>query len=325
MKSLRGLIILAFCGTLFGLTAADSRAQSYPAKPIRIIVAFPAGGTSDILARLMAPKLTENLGQQVVIDNRGGAGGNIGYALAAQAAPDGYTILFGSAPLTINVSLYRKLAFDPLKDFTAVTLLSRTPNILAVHPSLPVKSVKELIALAKSRPGQINYASGGSGTTHHLTAELLKTMAKIDLVHVPYKGAGQGIIAVLSGEASLIIAPALSVLPHVRSGKLRALAITSVQRAVALPDLPTVAESGLPGYEASQWFGLLVPVGTPEGIVTRLNSESVKIMQTPEMNARLVAEASIPVGGTPQQFATFLRDEIVKWEKVVKFSGARVD
>ncbi len=325
MKSLRGFIVLAFCGGFLGFNGADSRAQSYPGKPIRLIVPFPAGGSGDIFARLIAVRLTENLGEQVVVDNRGGAGGNIGYEVAARAAPDGYTMLFASAPLAINVSLYRKLAFDPLKDFTAVSLLAKTPNILTVHPSLPVKSVKELLALAKSRPGQVNYASGGSGTTHHLTAELLKTMARIDLVHVPYKGSAPAIIAVLSGEVPLMIAPALLVLPHVKTGKLRALAITSAQRAAALMDLPTMGESGLPGYEASQWYGVMVPVGTPAGIVTRLNSEVVRIVQTPEMHARLVADAAISVGSTPRQFATYVRSEIVKWEKVVKFSGARVD
>lgn len=324
MKSLRDFIGLACCGILFG-TGADSPARSYPAKPIRFIVPYVAGGGADAMARLIAPRLSDKLGQQVVIDNRGGAGGNIGSELAARAAPDGYTLLMGAAALAINVSLYGKLTFDPLKDFTAVTLLAKTPNILAVHPSLPVKSVKELIALAKAAPEQINYASGGSGTTPHLTMELFKTMAKVNLVHVPYKSAGPALIALLSGEVSLMPASPLLVMPHVKSGKLRALAITSITRSPALPELPTVAESGLSGFEVAQWYGILAPAGTPDTVVARLNSELVKIMQTPAVNEWLLREGSLPVGNTPQEFAAYLKEEVAKWAKVVKFSGARVD
>lgn len=316
---------IALCGILCGSPGADSFAQSYPVRPIRFIVAFPAGGGADMLARLIAPGLSENLGQQVVVDNRSGAGGNIGMELSARAAPDGYTLLMGSVPIAVNHILYRKASSDPLRDFSAVTLLSKTPNILAVHPSLPVRSVKDLIALARARPGSINYASGGSGTTLHLAAELLKTAAKIDVVHVPYKGAAQATIAVLAGESQMMLMPALTVLPHIKTAKLRALAITSLERIAVVSELPTVAESGLPGFEASQWYGVLAPAGTPDEIVTRLNRGFVKIVQTPEVRTRLVNDASTPVGNTPQEFASYLKSEIEKWSKVVRLSGAQAD
>ena len=320
--SLQGL---ALAGAFTFLYIADATAQPYPARPVRLIVPFVPGGGADAAARLFGTRLGDNLGQQVLIDNRGGAGGTIGAELAAKAAPDGYTLLLSSANMAMNVSLYGKRSYDPVKDFATVTLLSSTPNVITVHPSLPVRSVKELIALAKAHPGQINYASGGNGSTAHLAAELFKTMARVDFVHVPYKGSGPAAIAVLSGEAPLTMVPALAVMPHVQSGRLRALAISSVQRAAVLPDLPTVAESGVPGYEASQWYGVMAPAGTPESIVARLHLELVKIVQSPDMTARLAAEAAIPVGSTPQQFAAYLQEEIVKWSRVVRFSGARLD
>jgi tripartite-type tricarboxylate transporter receptor subunit TctC len=305
--------------------AGETAAQAYPSKPVRLIVPFVPGGGADAAARLFGARLSDSLGQQVLIDNRGGAGGTIGAELAAKAAPDGYTLLMGSANLAMNVSLYGKRPYDPVKDFATVSLLSSTPNVITVHPSLPVTTVKELIAFAQAHPGQINYASGGNGSTAHLAAELFKTMAHVNLVHVPYKGSGPATIAVLSGEAPLTMVPALAVMPHVQSGRLRALAISSTQRAAVLPELPTVAEAGLPGYEASQWYGIMVPATTPENIVSRLHADLVKIVQSPDMNARLAAEASIPVGSTPQQFSAYLQEEIVKWSRVVKFSGARLD
>lgn len=324
MNSIQRRVVFSFCCALFALSAVDSHAQAYPGKPVRLIVPFAAGGGADITARLVAPALSERLGQQVVIDNRGGAGGTIGAALAAKAAPDGYTLLLASANLAAGVSLFGKLPYDPPKDFAAVTLLTKTPSILAVHPSLPVKSVKELIALAKARPGEINYA-GGVNSTLHLYGELFKTMAKVNMVHVSYNGTGPAVIAALSGEASVIMAPAISLLPHIKSGRLRALAITTSQRAAALSDLPTVAESGVPGFDAAQWYGILVPTGVPEQIIARLNSECVKVVQAPDFSSRMTRDASIPMGTSPQEFSAFLRDEIAKWAKVVKFSGARVD
>jgi tripartite-type tricarboxylate transporter receptor subunit TctC len=315
---------LCLCAALACAMSAV-RAQGYPVKPIRFIVPYVPGGGADAMARLIAPRLAERLGQQVVIDNRGGGGSNIGTELAAKNAPDGYTLLMGTAATAINVSLYSKLAFDPLKDFTAVTLLAKTPNVIAVHPSLPVKSVRELIALAKAAPGQINYGSGGSGTTPHLTMELFKVMAKVNLVHIPYRSVGPAVIALLSGEVSVVATSPLVLMPHARTGRLRVLGITSLDRSPALPELPTVAESGLPGYEVAQWYGVLVPVGAPDAVVFSLNVELVKIMQTPEVNEWLVREASLPVGSTAQEFAAYLREEVAKWSKVVKYSGARVD
>ena len=322
-KTLRTLAVIAHCAVLGGLTGGV-HAQAYPNKPIRYIVPFNAGGGADAMARLLAGPLSERLGQQVVIENRGGAGGTIGAALGAKAPADGYTLVMGSTNLAAAPSLHGKLPYDTLKDFTPVTLLAKTPSIFAVHPSLPVKSVKELIALARARPGQINYA-GGAGSTNHLDAEYFKSLAKIDLVQVPYNGTGASLIGVLSGEASIIIAPTLVVLPHVRSGRLRALAVTSLQRSPAISEIPTVDESGLPGFETAQWYGILTPAGVSEPIVTRLNAESVRIVQAPEFAARLAREGSIPQGTTPQEFAAYFRDEIAKWQKAIKISGAKAE
>jgi tripartite-type tricarboxylate transporter receptor subunit TctC len=322
MNSVLGVSIAA--SLALALAATEAFAQSYPAKPVRFIVPFAPGGGADLVARLVATPLSESLGQQVVVDNRGGASGIIGTEMAAKSAPDGYTMVLTSTNLAAGVSLYRKLPFDLQKDFSPVILLAKTPSILAVHPSLPVKTVQELIALAKSAPGKINYA-GGVGTTLQLNAELFKSMAKIDLVHVPYNGTGPAVIGALSGEAPVILAPTLALLPHVKSGRLRALAITSIQRSAAVPDLPTVAESGVPGFDSSQWYGIQVPAGTPKAIVTRLNSECLKIVRGQEFIARLVKDASIPMGTTPQEFGSFLKSEIEKWVKVLKISGAKVE
>jgi tripartite-type tricarboxylate transporter receptor subunit TctC len=300
-------------------------AQAYPSKPIRFIVPYPAGGGVDMLARVVAPRLSERLGQQVVVDNRGGAGGNIGTELAARSVPDGYTLVMGAAALSINVSLYRKLPFDPLRDLAPVTLLASTPNLVAVHPSFPAKSVSELVRIARSAPDRINYASAGNGTTSHLAGVLLASMANVRLVHVPYKGTTPAVVALLSGEVPLMLAPALTVLPHVHTGKLRALAITSAKRSEALPDLPTVSESGVAGYEASQWYGVLVPAGTPEAIVSQLNREIAGIMRARDVKDKLAGEGSLAIGNAPEEFGSYLKSEIVKWNAVIKSSGARVD
>jgi tripartite-type tricarboxylate transporter receptor subunit TctC len=306
-------------------SATPASAQAYPSKPIRFIVPYPAGGGVDILARMVAPRLSERLGQQVVIDNRGGAGGNIGTELASRALPDGYTLMMGAAALAINMSLYDKLPFDPVKDFQAVSLLAATPNLVTVHPSVPAQSMREFLALAQRQKDGMNYASAGNGTTSHLAAELLKVMAKVPLTHVPYKGTTPAVVALLSGEVPLMLAPALTVLPHVHAGKVRALAITSTKRSEALPELPTVSESGVRGYEANQWYGVLVPAGTPAAIVAQLNREIGQILRQPEVTQRLAKEGSIALGGTPDDFAAYLKAEIAKWSRVVKLSGARVD
>jgi tripartite-type tricarboxylate transporter receptor subunit TctC len=315
------------CVVLFtGLASAAHAAQEpYPAKPIRFIVPFVPGGSADFFGRLIAPELSDRLGQQVVVDNRGGAGGTIGAELAARAASDGYTLTLATANMAMNVALYPNWGINPIKDFAPVALLGSAPNIIAVNPTLPAKTVRDLIALAKSQPGQIRYASGGAGSTSHLATELLKVLAHVDLLHVPYKGTGPAVIGVLSGEASVVVPPASVVLPHDKTGKLRALAISSSTRFEAAPQLPTVAEAGVPGYEAAQWYGVLVPAGTPRSIIARLNRELVAVVKNPAFKARLLSQATMVSGTTPEEFAAYFKDELVKWAKVVKFSGARIE
>jgi tripartite-type tricarboxylate transporter receptor subunit TctC len=322
---MRGFVFAVLCAGVGCGTASGSSAQSYPTKPIRFIVPYAAGGGGDMMARLVASPLGAALRQQVIVDNRPGAGGNIGAEIAARAMPDGYTLMLAAANLPMNLTLFEKVSFDPLRDFAPVTLLAATPNLVAVHPAVPAKSVRELIALALAEPGKLNYSSGGNGSTLHLAAELLKMMAGVNIVHVPYKGTAPAVVGLIAGEVSMTIAPTFTLLPHLATGKARALAITSLERSRAVPDVPTVAESGLPGYEVTQWYGVLVPAGTPQQIVTRLNSECVKIVRGPEFSARLVAEASIPGGTTPDAFGAYLKEEVAKWVKVVKLSGARVE
>jgi tripartite-type tricarboxylate transporter receptor subunit TctC len=312
-------VILAV-GLCFACSAAP--AQSYPSKTIRFIVPFTPGGGADTTSRLIAPRVSERLGQQIVVDNRGGAGGIIGASLGAKAPPDGYTIVLGTANLAAGVSLFEKLTFDPLKDFAPVTLLAKTPDIVAVHPSLPVRSIKQLVALAKARPGQINYA-GGIGSLLHLDAEYFKAVTKTDLVQISYNGSGPSMIGILSGEASVVLSPALLVLPHWKSGRLRALAITTTDRIATLPELPTVAEAGYPGFETAQWYGILAPAGTPRLIVSKLNTDFVSVIRSPEMESRMSADATIPIGSTPEAFASYFQQEIARYAKVVKFSGAK--
>jgi len=308
---------------LFPLAAA---AQPYPAKPVRMVIPFPPGGATDILARAIGQKLGEYLGQPVVIENRGGAGGNIGAELVAKAAPDGYTALFStSGVIVVNPSLHRKMPFDPVKDFAPVAMAATHGNLLLVHPSLPVKSVKELIVLARAKPGQLNYGSGGVGTSPHLAAELFKVMTKTDLVHIPYKGGNQSVIGLLSGEVAVMFASIPSVLQHARSGRLRPLAITSAARSVVVPNLPTVAESGLPGYQVDIWLGVLVPAGTSREIITRLNAGIIKALNAPDLKERLEPEGFEPSNMSPEQFAQHIRAEIPVWARVVQAANLRAD
>jgi len=312
--------------TLTSAVVPAAMAQTYPTKAIRMVVPFPAGGTTDILARIAGQKLTEALKQQVIIDNRPGAGGNIGTELVAKSPPDGYTLLTDpGSTLTINPSLFAKLPYDPVKDFAPVTILAAVPNILVVHPSLPVKNVKELIALAKAKPGLLNYASTGAGQSTHLSMELFKTMAGIDLVHIPYKGSAPALTDLLGGQVTLMFDNMPSSLPHVQGGKLRALAVSTLKRSPAMPQLPTVAESGLPGFEVSVWFAVLAPAGTPRDIVQRLNAVLVKALQSPDVKERLAGQGAEPVGNTPEAFAATMQRDLVKWAKVVKDSGARLE
>lgn len=316
--------------TLAALLGANSvAAQSnppYPTKPIRMVVPSSPGSGPDIMARAIGQALTESLGQPVVIDDRPGAGGIIGSEAAAKSPPDGYTLIMSNAGAhTVNASLYAKLPYDPIRDFAAVTLVAMAPNILIVPPTLPARSVKELIALAKAKPGELTFGSGGNGSTAHLSGELFKSMAGINIVHVPFKGSPGAVIAVIAGQISMAFPNIPPALPQVRSGKLKALAVTTAKRSAALPDLPTVAESGLPGYEATAWFGVLAPAGTPSSIIAQLNAAIVRSLHTREMRERLIAEGTEPVGNTPEQFAQIVRNDIAKWAKVVKSSGARPD
>jgi tripartite-type tricarboxylate transporter receptor subunit TctC len=316
-----------FLASALALLAATGAvlAQSYPAGPVRVIVPFPPGGGVDGMGRLISQKLSEALGRQFVVDNRPGANGMIGSELAAKSAKDGYTLMINGANFVTTPSLYSKVTYDPVRDFEPVSLVALAPNVLVVHPSLPVKSVKELVALAKARPGQVNFAGSGSGSTPHLAAELFNTLANVRMIHVPYRGTGPAIVGLMSGEASVMFMPTTNAVPLVRAGRLRALAVTSRERVTAMPELPTVSESGLKGYESSQWYGMLAPAGTPVGVLSLLNSHVVKIMQAPDMRQRLTGEGLVAVGNTREQFAAHVKSELTKWAKVIKDSGAKVD
>ncbi len=308
------------------LFPAAAHAQAYPVKPIRMIVAYPPGGGTDIVGRVIAQELGEALGQSVVVENRGGASGNIGTELAAHAAPDGYTVLMGNvAPNAINVSLFKNLPFDPVADFAPVSLVASTPNILVVHPSMQARSVKEVIALAKAKPGTLNFASAGVGSSSHLAGELFRILGRAEIVHVPYKGAGPAMIDVLSGQVQLYFATMPAAMPHVKSGRLVPVAVTSAKRSRALPDLPTIAESGVPGYEASTWYGLLAPVHTPGAAIARLHDEVVAILAKPALREKLAGQGFEPVGDSPEEFAAYIKSEIAKWSKVIRDAGIRAE
>jgi tripartite-type tricarboxylate transporter receptor subunit TctC len=294
-------------------------------KPIRFIVPLAAGGPGDVLARAIGQKLSERVGQPVVIDNRPGANTNVGTEFVAKAPPDGYTLLATASTLTINPSLYATLPYDPLRDFAPITLTALTPLILVVHPSLPVKSVKELIALARSKPGQLNYGSAGNGSTLHLAGEMFNSLARVKLVHVPYKGVTNAFSDLLGGQISIMFPGAPIALPQVRAGKLRALGTTGAGRTPAAPELPPISESGLPGYEVSVWYGILAPAGTPTAAINRLHSEISNIVQLPEIKERWAVLGAEPLHNTPEQFAAFLKADLGKWAKVVRDSGAKID
>jgi tripartite-type tricarboxylate transporter receptor subunit TctC len=319
--------ILGLCATLLGVVAASAwAADPYPNRPIRFVVPFPAGGSADILARLMSERLAVALGQPVVVDNRPGAGGNIGADAAAKAAPDGYTMVFGSTGnMAINATLYPNLPYEPTKDFVPVILWSSEPNMLVVHPELPVKSVRELIDHAKANPGKLNFASSGNGTSQHLAGELFKLMAGLHIVHIPYKGGVGSMNDVLGGRVEMTFSSLIATRPFVQSGRLRALGVTSAERSPALPDVPSIAEAGLPGYEVNVWFGVLFPAGTPMQYVTRMNREIGKILADPEVKTKLTSQGSLPGGGTPEEFAAYIKSEKEKWARVVETAGIRIE
>ncbi len=316
---------IALCIALSAALGGVACAQDYPSKPIRFILPFPPGGGTDTLARIVGQKLGENLGQTIVLDNRPGAGANIGAEIGAHSVPDGYTLTMGNVAHAINMTLYAKPGYDLARDFAPITLLASTPNILVVHPSVAAKSVQELIALAKAKPGQLNYASSGSGSSAHLAAELFKSMAGVNLTHVPYKGGGPAVTSLVGGETVVGFATAPSVLQQIKSGRLRGLAVTTLTRTAAAPDLPTIAESGVPNYDANTWYGALAPAKTATAIITRLHAEFIKIMQSADILERIAVLGYEASTTTPQEFAAYIKAEIAKWGKVVKATGIRAD
>jgi tripartite-type tricarboxylate transporter receptor subunit TctC len=322
-KSSHGKKARAAVAALLLWALAGAASAQYPSRPVRFIVPSAAGGGTDIIARAISLKLSESLGAQFVVENRPGAGQMIGIELAAKAPADGYTILMAASTLAINPIMYKAVPYDPIRDFAPITQAATLPNVVVVHPSLPVKSVAELIAYAKAHPGQLNFASAGIGTSPQMSIELLKSMAGIDMVHIPYKGTAPGVVDVLAGQVLVMAPNVLTALPHIKSGKLRALAVTSPRRSAALPDVPTVAEAGLPGYDSTQWYGVLAPAGTQREIVARLHGAIVRALRDPEVGKRLAADGAEPVGSSPEEFAAFIKSETEKWAKVAQAAGIK--
>jgi len=318
---LQGAAALA-CGCLMGAASA----QGFPTKPITIIVPFSAGGTTDILARIVSQGLTTELGQSVVVDNKPGAGGNIGASLAAKAPADGYTLFMGTVGThAINQSLYKKMPFDPVKDFAPLSRVATVPNLLVAHPSQPFKTVKEMIAYAKAHPGKVTYGSPGAGSSPHVSGELFRSMTGTDLLHVPYKGSAPAMTDLLGGQISVMFDNMPSAIQHVRSGKLRPIAVTTAKRSPELPDVPTIAEAGVPGYEATSWFGMFAPAATPKPVLDKLHAALVKVLGQPEVKKKIAEQGGDVVAETPEQFAAFIKAETAKWGKVVRESGATAD
>jgi tripartite-type tricarboxylate transporter receptor subunit TctC len=322
MNHLRRLVTAALLSTPFTVFA---QLDAFPAKPIRIVVPFPPGGATDVAARLIATRMSEKWGQAVVIDNRAGAGGNVGSDIVAKSAPDGYTLVMGvTGSHAINTSLYSKMPYDPVADFIAISQVAVVPNVIVVHPSVPASTLAELVALARREPGKLNYASLGNGTAAHLGMEMLKSAAGIDITHVPYKGSAPAVSDLLAGQVQMMVDGLPSALPHIKAGKLRAIAITSLRRSPALPDLPTVAEN-YPGFYADAWSGLFAPKGTPPAVVDKLSVEVQRILRLPDVREKLAGLGADPVGSTPAEFSAHVKREIDKWARVVKTSGAKVD
>ncbi|MBI2295707.1 MAG: tripartite tricarboxylate transporter substrate binding protein [Betaproteobacteria bacterium] len=321
---MRTLVRVLAASAILALGALPAAAQ-YPAKPIRYIVAYTPGGGADMLARAVGQKLSEAWGQQVLVENRPGAGTNIGSEVAAKSPPDGHTLFMPTVANAINPTLYPRLNYDLMKDFSHITNLAKVPGILVVHPSVPVKNVKELVALAKAQPNQLRHGSTGIGSPHHLAGEIFKTMSGVKMVHVPYKGASPALIDVVAGHIEVYFGAMVSTLPHVKSGRLRALGVTRLSRVAAVPEIPTISEQGLKGFETGSWFGASVPAGTSRDIIAKLHKEIVRIIALPELRDRMSADGTEFVGDTPEQFTAFLKVEIEKWGRAVKASGAKVD
>ncbi|MBI3067329.1 MAG: tripartite tricarboxylate transporter substrate binding protein [Betaproteobacteria bacterium] len=321
------IVLCSVCASGVNLAAAQSEKATakYPERPIRFIVPFPPGAANDILARAVGQRLADRWGQSVIVDNRGGAGGTLGTAIAARATPDGYTIVIVPATHAINVTLYTKPPYDAVRDFAPIALIATGPYMLVVNPSLPARSVKELLALAKARPGRLNYGSAGTGNATHLIGELMKSMTGIQITHVPYKGVGPALTDVIAGQVQIMFGSVSATSPQARAGRVRALAVTSAKRSIAVPDVPTLDEAGVPGFDAVGWWGVLAPAGIPAAIVAKINREIVAMLANAEMRQWLQTQGFEPAGGSSQQFARYINDEIVKWGKVVRASGARLD
>jgi tripartite-type tricarboxylate transporter receptor subunit TctC len=322
---MRDAMMIRSAAAIFALAAAGATAQSYPSKPVRVIVPFPAGGGIDFIARALTPKLSEYLGHGFVVDNRSGASGTIGTEAVAKAAPDGYSLLATFSSHTQNASLYSKLGYDTVRDFAPVTQIATVPTILVVNPALPVKTIKDLVALGKKRPGEILYASVGNGTPPHLSAELFNNLAGIKMTHVPYKGAAPSMISLLAGETQLTFTTVVVALPQVKTGRLRALGVASLKRAAVMPDVPTIDEAGVRGYESLAWYGLLAPAKTPLAIVEQLHRETVRALQAPDLRDMLKNQGAEPVGNTGDQFNMIIKEEIEKWRKLVQALGLKAD
>jgi tripartite-type tricarboxylate transporter receptor subunit TctC len=319
------LLVQLLLATAVAAVVPEAGAQTFPSKPIRLVVGFTPGGGVDINARLLAPKLSEYFGQQVIVDNRPGAGTNIANELVAKSAPDGYMLLVNTAAVAINMSLYKKLPFDTLRDFAPISIFSMSPNILVIHPSVPAKNVKDLVALARSKPGVLNFSSAGSGTTQHLSGELFKLRTRTSIVHVPYKGSAPSLTALIGGEVEMTFANIPAIFQHVRAGRLRPLASTGPKRAERMPEVPTMKEAGINGVEVVVWYGVLAPANTPRDVVNTLSNAIIKATRSADIKQRLLDQGAEPVGNTPDAFAKQLREEVATWAEVVKVSGAKVD
>ena len=325
MRAIAMVAVLTVAAAAFAQTPATGAAQ-WPAKSIRWISPFAPGGGADITSRIIAQKLGPALNQQVLVDNRGGAGGNIGVEIAAKSPPDGYTVVLGTiGPIAINVSLYKKLPFDPVKDLLPITQAANALNVLVVHPSLPAKTVKEVIAIARARPGELSFGSSGPGATDHLAGELFKTMTGVNMVHVPYKGGAPAMLDLMAGQVQTVFSTVSTAIGAIKGGKVRAIAMTGDKRFELMPELPTIAQAGVPGFEVRNWYGVFVPAGTPRDIIARMNSELVKILQMPDVKTRLLESGIEALHSTPEQFAVYIQSETKRWAKVVKDSGARAE
>lgn len=327
MRPTRTLVACSFMAAVLplGTAAAQGAAESYPAKPVRVVVGLAPGGATDIQTRLFAQKLSESFNRSFVVENRTGAGGTVAYAQVAKSPPDGYTLLGVAGGYTITPAVYSKLPYDPVRDLAPISLVAQAPFLLLTHPSLPVTTVKDLLALARAKPGVLDCASAGHGTSTHMAFELLRTLSGVKITHVPYKGTGQALVDAMSGQVHMLFGNVLSSLAHVRAGRLRTLGVTTARRSTVLPDLPTLAESGVPGYENSTWHGWLAPAGTPQAILNRLNAELVKSTRAPDVVERLAPDGGEPVGSTPEQFARYIAADMARWSKLVKETGMRFE